>query len=414
MQQKIFSHQYENGLVLLAERMPALESAAFTYQLPAGCSYEPADRLGLAGFTCDMALRGAGDRDSRQFMADVEGLGVERFESVRGAHMVFGGATVSENLLPALNLYTDLVRRPQLLEEQLEMARQVVLLELAGIEDEPSQKLLIELRRHHFPDPYGRSDHGVLEHLQLVSIDDVRRFFTRHSRPNGTILAVAGKFDWDALRDKVGELTGDWKSQPEPERPAGAQPQRVAHLAFDSSQTQIGIAFPAVPYADSNYYQAHGAIGVLGGGSSSRLFSEVREKRGLCYSVFAHLISLRDRAAVICYAGTSAERAQETLDVMLEEIQKLPGSVRQDELDRLQARIKSGLIMQQESSHARSSMIARDWYHLGRVRTMEEVGAAVDALTCDSINQFLTANRPGDFTIVTLGPQPLEVPVAIF
>ncbi|MEX0978312.1 MAG: insulinase family protein, partial [Pirellulales bacterium] len=159
-----------------------------------------------------------------------------------------------------------------------------------------------------------------------------------------------------------------------------------------------------------DYFQAWGAVGVLSGGTSARLFIEVREKRGLCYSVYATMHTLLDRGCVLCYAGTSAERAQETLDVLLSELVRLAEGVEAGELNRLKARMKSSLIMQQESSTARSGAIARDWYHLGRVRTMDELSRLLDELSCQSINAYLAAHPPGDFTIVTLGPQPLEVP----
>src|SRR5207244_406201 len=151
-------------------------------------------------------------------------------------------------------------------------------------------------------------------------------------------------------------------------------------------------------------------VGVLSGGMSSRLFTEVREKRGLCYTVFASQHTHRDRACVLCYAGTSAERAQETLDVTLGELTKISQGILPEELTRLKARVKSGLIMQGESSSARSGSIARDWYHLGHARTLADIGQLVDALTVESINEYLKANPPKDFTVVTLGPNPLKVP----
>ena len=149
---------------------------------------------------------------------------------------------------------------------------------------------------------------------------------------------------------------------------------------------------------------------MLSSGSSARLFTEVREKRGLCYSVFASQISLREVGGVMCMAGTSADRAQETLDVILAELERLPGSIEDDELARLKARTKSGLVMAEEASSARSASLARDWHYMGRTRTLDEVGRLVDELTCDSIHAFLEEHRPGDYAIVTLGPQPLEVP----
>jgi predicted Zn-dependent peptidase len=115
----------------------------------------------------------------------------------------------------------------------------------------------------------------------------------------------------------------------------------------------------------------------------------------------------------LCYAGTSADRAQQTLEVVLAELVRLAEGIEEHEIDRLKARIKSALVMQQESSAARSVSLAREWYHLGRARTLEEIGRLVDELSCASINEYLAEHPPGDFTIVTLGPQPLEVPVGV-
>jgi predicted Zn-dependent peptidase len=140
------------------------------------------------------------------------------------------------------------------------------------------------------------------------------------------------------------------------------------------------------------------------------LFTEVREKRGLCYTVYASLHTQRDRASVLCYAGTTAERAQETLDVTVDELRKLGRGIEQNELDRLKARIKSSLIMQQESTSARSGALGRDWYHLGRARSLDEVGKLVDELSAETINAFLEKNPPKNLLVVTVGPEPLKMP----
>ncbi len=399
--------------MLVAEPIRSLESAAFTFLVPSGCSYEPAPLAGLGTLTCELGLRGCGPRDSRQFVRDLENLGVERGESVSNSHASYSGATLSKNLLPALEIFADVLRRPHFPDDQLEAARLMVLQELRGIEDEPGQKVMLELRRHHYPDPWGRSSYGASESVQALQLANIRDHFAEHYHPNGTILGVAGNVDWERLKDHVGQLFDDWKPHEVPEPLTGASLSHHAHLAHESNQTQIGIAFDSPPYNHADYFQAWGAVGVLSGGMSSRLFTEVREKRGLCYSVYATTHTLRDRGAVLCYAGTSAERAQETLDVTIGELVRVAQGIEAGELARLKARIKSGLIMQQESSSARSSSIARDWYHLGRVRTLEEVGALVDSLSCASINSYLAAHPPGDFTVVTLGSSPLEVPVGV-
>jgi predicted Zn-dependent peptidase len=409
----ILSHVYENGLALVAEPMMSLESAAFSFLVPAGCSQEKPDRAGLAAFTCEMALRGAGNRDSRQFISDLENLGVEHGESVSVNHSSFGGATLSKNLWPALEIFADLLRRPHLPADQLEAGRAVVLQELRSIEDEPAQKVMLELRRRQYPDPWGRSSQGELAPLRSITSDEIRDFHARSYAPNGTILGVAGRIDWPRLKDEVGRLFADWKPKTMALSAGQQNLSRREHLTHESNQTQIGVAYSSVPYRDPDYFQAWGAVGVLSGGMSSRLFTEVREKRGLCYTVYASHHTLRDRASVLCYAGTSADRAQETLDVLLGELIRLAAGIEPEELSRLKARIKSALIMQQESSSSRSSSIARDWFHLGRVRTLAEVGALVDGLSCESINAYLAEHPPRDFTIVTLGSQPLEVSVGI-
>jgi predicted Zn-dependent peptidase len=410
VKQTILSHTYPNGMVLLAEPMTSLESAAFTVLVPAGCSYDPRNRSGLATYTCEMAMRGAGKRDSRRFVEDLEALGVERGESVTDAHTSFSGATLAKNLLPTLGIYADLLRRPIMPVDQLEPVRAVVLQELRAVEDEPGQKVMQEVRRRQYPYPWGRPSQGELSALQAITLDEIRANFTRHFRPNGTIIGVAGRIDWEAVIDRVGTLFGDWQPATVPEQETEPAARKANHLHHESNQTQIGIAYDSVPYRDPDYFQAWGAVGVLSGGMSSRLFTEVREKRGLCYSVYATQHSLRDRGCVLCYAGTSAERAQETLDVTLGELERLAKGIEAHELQRLKARIKSALIMQQESSSARSSSIARDWYHLARVRTLDEVGRMVDDLSCDSINTYLAAHPPRDFTVVTVGPAPLKVP----
>lgn len=395
--------------MLVAEPMRSLRSAAFTFLVPAGCVYDPPERGGLAGFVSEMVMRGAGQRDNRRLVLDLDNLGVERHESVSDAHAMFGGVTLGENMPAALEIYADVLRRPRLPEEHLEMVRQIMLQDLQGIEDEPAQKLAIELRRRFYRAPWGQPSQGDRPGVESTTLDDVRDFFGRQFCAAGTILGVAGRFEWEQLKETVGRLFGQWPEAEAAAPPQGTEKPAATHVPHDSQQTQIGIAYPSVPYRDDRYFEAWGAVGVLSGGMSSRLFTEVRERRGLCYSIHASCHSLRDCGSVLCYAGTTAERAQETLDVTLGELVRLARGIERHELDRLKARIKSALVMQQESSSARSSSLARDWYHLGRARTLEEVERRIDRLSRETINAYLEQCPPRDFTVVTLGPEPLEM-----
>jgi predicted Zn-dependent peptidase len=408
--QKISNHSLPNGLTLVAEEMPWLESAAFALLMPAGCIYEPATKLGLASLTCEMSQRGAGERDSRQFLADLENLGADSSASVSIAHTAVGGAMPAESLPQVLSIFSDLVQRPHLPADQLEDARLGCLQEVKAIEDDLAQKTMQQLRRSHYPEPWGRNSQGTEATLNGLTIGDVQQYFQQLYSPRDAILSVAGKIDWPRLKADVERLFGGWAATKPTTLTPTAPARTYCHLPTDSNQTHIGIATDAVPYAHPDYFQIRGAIGVLSDGMSSRLFTEVREKRGLVYTVFASLHSLRERGAIIAYAGTTAERAQETLDVMLAELNRLYDGITADEIDRLKGRIKRALIIQQESSPSRAGSIALDWYYLQRVRTMTELSQIIDDLTADSINAYLAANRPKQYTITTLGRDKLQVP----
>ena len=190
--------------------------------------------------------------------------------------------------------------------------------------------------------------------------------------------------------------------------PGGTGPKRT-FIAHESTQTHIALAYDSVSYPDPDYYAAWAAVGILSGGMSARLFTEVRERRGLCYSVFASQTSLKHEGRVLCYAGTSNERAQETLDVTIQELKKLGDGIAEDELERCKARAKSSLVMAQESTSSRASSIGRDWFLLGRVTTLQEVRDRVEALTIPMILDYVHRKPARDFTVLTIGPKALDV-----
>ena len=413
MAQSVFIEQYENGLVLLAEPMDWLKSVTMNVLVPGGNVRDPKELLGLGNFTCEMVQRGCGSRDSRQFVEDLEHLGVVQGGSVSTIFSSFYGAMPSESLHDSLSIFADLVRRPVLPEDQLDDGRLVCMQEIQSMEDDLAQRVMNEVRRRQYPEPFGRTSQGTMESMARVSLEHLTDHFNATYCPNKAILAVAGNLDWPRLRDQVGELFGDWPIVDLPDITSTPAERGNHHIEHESKQTHIGVAFPTVPYSHRDYFQARGAVGVLSDGMSSRLFTEVREKRSLCYTVYATLNSLKDEASIISYAGTSTERAQETLDVLVAEFFRLTKGIHDDELGRLKALVRSSLIIEQESSRSRAASIAGDWYHLGRVRSLDEVSQHINDLTVDSINDYLSQNAPRDFTIVTLGENKLEVPSGV-
>src|SRR5262249_26606950 len=220
----IYQHEFPSGLMLVAESMPSVQSAAFTLLVPAGAAYEPLGRGGAATMLAEWISRGAGQRDSHELLAALDNLGVNHGESAQTLHTSIAAATLGRNLIPALELFADIVLRPHLDEEEVEPIRALTLQNLRSLEDDPGSKVIYELRRRHFPDPWGRPAPGTPEGVSALSPDDLRAFYRRAYRPNGAILGVAGAIDWPALRDAVGRLFGDWAPAPEPtvqERPSG-------------------------------------------------------------------------------------------------------------------------------------------------------------------------------------------------
>ncbi len=411
MPQDIYHHTFANGLTLLAERMEHVRSATLNVMVPAGSIYDPPEQRGIASVLADLITRGAGSRDSRALSLALDSLGVDRDESVGGFHMLFWGGTLARNLPAALDIYADILLRPRFPAEELEAVQALALQDLQSLEDEPRQKVMIELRKRHYPPPLSFDRRGTVEGIEAITIENVREHFRQTFRARGTILSVAGNFEWQGLLDQVGRLFGDWNPGAELPIKMGTMAEPIAQLSKETKQTQIALAYPSVPIGHPDYYAAQGAVNILSGGMSSRLFTEVREKEGLCYAVSASYATLKDRASVFAYAGTTAERAQRTMDVLVRELRRLKDGIEPEEVARMQAGLKSSLIMQQESTSARARALASDWYFLGRVRSFDEIQAGLNALNPANIIEHLQRHPAKDFNIVTLGPAPLELPV---
>ena len=410
--QIIQTHQLANGLMLVVEPMQDVQSAAFSFLVPAGCVFDPDGRNGTAAILSDWITRGAGSLSSRELTQALDNLGLQRNEAVGAQHLTLSGATIADHLQDSLRYYAEILLRPMLPADQFEAVVSGAEQVLRAAEDEPQRKAILELRKRSFTSPWGRPSDGTLEDLPSITEEGVREHFGRCVGPKGAILGIAGKVEVDRMTDLVTELFGTWEAGSEQEIASGSRGPQRDFIEHDSAQTHIAISYDSVPYDHDDYYAAWASSSILSGGSSSRLFTEVRERRGLCYSIHASHTSTKHEGRILCYAGTSNERAQETLDVTLQELKKLGEGIGQDELERCKARAKSSLVMQQESTSARSGSIARDWYFLGRITTLQEIRDRIEALTVDSILDYVNRMPAGDFTILTIGPESLNMDAA--
>ncbi len=398
------------GMQVLVEPMPWLRTAAFSLSLNGGIQSEPQPLGGVASLVCEMVQRGAGPYSSRDLVAVQDNLGMDRNSSVSTSMVSFSSAMPADSLGDALRLYADVVRRPHLPSDQLDDAKQMAFQELRAIEDEPTQTVMLRLRELQYGEKLGRTAYGTAASLESISMADIRSFYEQHYHAGGAILAVAGKVDDEQVLALAEELFGDFKTHPVIKQGVPDGKPVYEHIQSASSQTHIALSFDALPYGHADYFKQRAAVGILSDGMSSRLFDRVREKRGLCYTITANCHSLKNGGGVFLYAGTTPERAQETLDVAVREIENLTDDLEQSELDRWKVRVESSLIMEQESSASKAGSMASDQLQLGRVMSTAEIEAIIASLTIDSIRGQWNSRPPSNYRIVTLGEEPLQPP----
>lgn len=397
------------GMPLIVESNPGVRSAAITWMLPAGWAHEPESLLGLSAMWSELLLRGAGERDSRAQADAFDLLGAGRSAAGSTFHFQLGATVVGKDLRGVLPLLADMVRSPRMDPESVEPARELALQAIESLADDPAQRAAIALRLRHRPDPVNRSGLGEPHTLASMTGDDLRRQWARLAVPRGGVLAVAGAASLAETRAWLDPLLEGWSGA---ETPLAFKPEGVrgyGHIEDPSNQVHIYVAHDAPAETQDDAWLERIVVNVLSGGMSGRLFTEVREKRGLCYSVSAAYKAGKEFGAVTAYVGTTPERAQQSLDVLVDELRRINTSgVQREEFDRAVVGMKSRLVFSGESTGARAASLAGDWLRLGRTRSLEELAARIDQITLDEVNAYLKRRHLGRLSIQSLGPTALS------
>ena len=339
----------------------------------------------------------------------IDRLGVHRHASASSHHLSLNSSLEASNLSSALNLYADVILNPKLAKDQFELSRQLATGELQGLNDDPRQKTMVLLYEKFYPDPFGRPAVGKLDQLQTLPFEKTATIAKKMFDPSRTLFSISGNYDFDAVCKQIESLFDTQHNHGlNPQKPFFKE-KNYSHFPSEGAQVHIGLMTPTPTMASEGYYELAAAVSILSGSMSSRLFTEVREKRGLCYAVGASYKTLKDYAGVSCYAGTTPDKAQQTLDVILKQFRALKEGITEDELQRAKVGLKTSLIMQSECSSARSSGIAADYFLLGRVRDLVEIREKIEALTVDSVLGYLNKHPFKDFTAVTIGPNEVTV-----
>jgi predicted Zn-dependent peptidase len=407
-----FMHVFPNGLRVVGQRMPSLASVTFGVQLDAGIRDEPADRLGLTYLLSEMMFQGTEHRSVRQLTEEFEALGARKGGETAIEFARYWAQIVGNRLDTALDLIADVLLHPTFPEEELSQMRAVQLQEIRRRDDEPMRRIFdLARERYYLGSPLSRRALGTQETVEAITRDDLHAFWQVRYHPKGAVLSIAGDFDWDTAVARVGELFGGWEGA----APASvtARPSPVSSVFVEpqeGNQQHIAMVFPFPAYGDPDYYAASVVSEIFGGGMTSRLFREVREKRGLVYSVAAMFAPNGVSGAGFLYAGTTPEKAPETVQVMHDELKLLrEKGVTDDELERARVQLKSEMVMRGESSAARMGALLRSWWFEGRLTTIQELKEAIDGVSRGQIMRLLERFPMTETLVqVAIGPRPAE------
>jgi predicted Zn-dependent peptidase len=399
----------ENGLRVVTERIPTLKSVTIGIWVNVGSRDEALGEEGVAHFIEHMFFKGTRRRSAVQISREIDALGGEMNAFTSRETTTFYVKVLDQQLEPALALLSDLFHHSRFDAREVEKEKEVVLEEIRMVQDDP-EDLVQELNTEQtLPNhPLGRSILGHRDSIRGVRRERLLAYIRDHYHPLQTVIAVAGNFDPQALRSLLETSFGSyhraggphlhrWPPEVSPGFLLRRKPLEQAHLC---------LSLNGIPLGHKDRYAAHALNSVLGGSVSSRLFQEIREKRGLAYSIYSYLSCFSDSGTISVYAATRPREAPRVIDLARRELRRLRtrGTDRR-ELERAKNQMKGSLMLSLESSQSRMNKLAKDELYQGRHTSLTDLLAAIDSVSCDQVlrlsRELFDANR---LSVTVLGP----------
>jgi predicted Zn-dependent peptidase len=382
-------HRLSNGFRIVTEHMPGLASASIGIWVGAGARHEAADQNGIAHFLEHMAFKGTKRRNALQIAESIEDVG-GYLNAYTSREVTAYYARVLENDVPlALDVIADILLNPVFDEDEIEIERGVILQEIGQALDTPDDVIFDWLQETAYPNhPMGRTILGPTERVSAFSQADLHKFVSQHYGPEQMILSAAGSVDHHALVKMAEELFGHMKPTPRFDLAAAKFVGGDFRQNKSLEQAHFALGFESPGYRADDIYVAQIYASALGGGMSSRLFQEVREKRGLCYTIFAQAGAHADTGMTTIYAGTSGEQLGELAEITIDEMKRAATDMNLAEVARARAQMKAGLLMGLESSSNRAERLARLIQIWDRIPALEETVAMIDAVTTGDVRDF--------------------------
>jgi predicted Zn-dependent peptidase len=395
-----------NGMTVVTDPMPHLESAAIGVWVGTGSRSERADEHGVSHLLEHMAFKGTARRTARQIAEEIEAVGGEINAATSVETTAYYARILKDDVDLAVDILADILNESSFDAEELEREQHVIVQEIGASQDTPEDLVFDRLQERAFPEQaIGRPILGTPETVRSFGRAELSHYLQSHYRGPSMVLAAAGNIDHAHVLDLARERFGNLPSEPTPAHEAARYRGGDWREERDLQEAQVTIAFEGCSYASPDHYAAQVLAAVLGGGMSSRLFQEIREKHGLCYSISAFHWAYADTGLFGVHAATGEDDLGNLMPMMIDEIERSIGDIEEDEIARARAQMRAGLLMSLESPAARAGQLGRQILVHGRPLTSSEIIERIDRVTVDDVRRLAEKTfRQSPPSVALIGP----------
>lgn len=395
----------DNGLRVVSDPMDTVETVSVGVWIEAGARDEDAAVNGASHLIEHMVFKGTARRDARSIAEEIEAVGGHLNAHTSREYTAYYAKVLKDDAGLAIDILADIVQNAKLDPEELERERAVVIQEIMQAHDTPDDIVFDRFQETAFPrQSIGRSVLGTAELIRGIPRETLVAYVNAHYRASGIVLAAAGRIEHDRLVEMADDAFGGLKAGAEKVREPAFYVGGDCREDRDLEQAHIILGFEGLAYRDPDFYALSVLSTLLGGGMSSRLFQEVREKRGLVYSIYSFPSSFNDAGVFGIYAGTGENEVAELVPLVCAEMVKVTSDVTEAEVARAKAQLKSSILMSLESTSARCEQIARQLVVFGRPLTLAEVVDKVASVDVAAVCRVARRLIEGPVTLTGLGP----------
>jgi len=406
----------DNGIRIVTERMPHVKSVSIGLWVNVGSRDEEEDEHGMSHFLEHMFFKGTRKRSAKEIALEIDAIGGELNAFTSHETTTFYAKVLDEHIVQAIDLLSDNFHNSQFNAGEIEKEQQVVIQEIKMVEDDP-EDLVHDLytKEAWRGNPLGRPILGTVKTVSGITRKKILNFLKRTYDPKEMVISVAGHFEDGILIDSLNQAFGKYEAH-EIDRHARIPPQFTPHLQIKRrklEQVHLCLGTQGLPQGHADRFALSIINAVLGGSVSSHLFQEIREQRGLAYSIYSHLSSYEDGGLFMIYAGTSAENTSKVISLIIRELKRAKDKgMDRFELEKAKNHIKGSLLLSVESTGSRMSKLAKEEIYLGRHLPLKEIVREIDQVTVEQVKGLSqTLLNAQGFSLTALGKVgPSDIP----